>query len=144
MDDYDAYLYSIDDDQEFVEEGESDNDILDNLDEDQVHTETAVVLAPASSPTTRQGESGDEKQSKASATALKSLAQCKMFVDIHLTLVALTFTMPSRALTEGGYHIAHACSNKPVNIVFGFSGFKGKQKEIIEAAFSGECACHDA
>ncbi|KAH0826214.1 P-loop containing nucleoside triphosphate hydrolase protein [Lanmaoa asiatica] len=101
MDDYDAYLYSIDD-IELVEEGESDNDVLDNIDEEQAHTDTAVVLVPASSPT-RERESGDEQQPEPSSTVLKSMAKC------------------DRVLTEK----------------FGFSGYKAKQKEIIQAAISG-------
>ena len=30
------------------------------------------------------------------------------------------------------------CGVKPIELAFGFSGYKGKQKEIIEAAISGE------
>ncbi|KAI9568465.1 P-loop containing nucleoside triphosphate hydrolase protein [Boletus coccyginus] len=101
MDDYDAYLYSIDD-LELLEEGESDNDVLDNIDEEQTHTDTAVVLVPASPPT-REEVGGDEKQPKPSSTVSTLMDKC------------------NRVLTE----------------TFEFSGYKGKQKEIIEAAISG-------
>ncbi|KAG8214332.1 P-loop containing nucleoside triphosphate hydrolase protein [Butyriboletus roseoflavus] len=100
MDDYDAFLYSLDD-PELFEEGESDNDVLDNIDEEQPHTDAAVVLVPASSPTRERGN-GDE-QSEPNLTVLKLMTKC------------------NRVLTER----------------FGFSGYKGKQKEIIQAAISG-------
>ena len=60
MDDYNAFLYSIDHPGGF-EEVERDNDVLDNIDEEQVHTNTGVVLVPASPPTTRERKGGDKK-----------------------------------------------------------------------------------
>jgi hypothetical protein len=82
MDDYDAYLYSLDD-PELFEEGESDNDVLDNIDEEQLHTDTAVVLVPASpSPPTRKGESGSEKRPEPSSTVSKSMRKCHRSVHI--------------------------------------------------------------
>ena len=102
MDDYDAYLYSIDD-LEIKEE--SDNDVLDNIDEEQAHADTAVVLVPASSPTRcSERESGDEKQPKPSSTVLKSMTKCNRSVDILSSLVAYTSIMRSRVLTESVYH----------------------------------------
>lgn len=80
MDDYDAYLYSIDD-PELSEEGESDNNVLDNIDEDQFHTDTAVVLVPASPPT-REGESGNEKQPEPSSMVSQSMRKCNRSVNI--------------------------------------------------------------
>ena len=102
MDDYDAYLYSIDDSDAF-EEGESDNDVLDNIDDEQVHTDTAVVLVPAS-PLTREGDSGDEKQPEPSSTVSKSMGKCNRSVDMQSALVAHTSTMRCRVLTESAYH----------------------------------------
>lgn len=94
MDDFDAHLYSIDDEPELFEEGESDNDVLDNIDEEQVHPDTAVVLVPASSPT-RERERGDEKQSEPSSTVLKSMMMCNRSVLISSSLVAHISTMRS-------------------------------------------------
>ena len=101
MDDYDAYLYSIDDTE--IEEGESDNDVLDNIDEEQAPTSTAVVLVPASSPT-RERESGDEKQLKPCSTTSKLITRCNRFVHVSLSLAARALTMHSRVLTESACH----------------------------------------
>jgi hypothetical protein len=82
MDDYDAYLYSLDD-AELFEEGKSNSDVLDNIDEEQLDTDTVVVLVPASpSPPTREGESGNEKQPEPSSTVLKLTRKCNRSVDI--------------------------------------------------------------
>jgi len=102
MDDYDAYLYSIDD-LELLEEGESDNDVLDNIDEKQVHTDSAVVLVPASPPT-REEVGGDKEQSKPGSTASNLMDKCNRSVDICSTLVAHNLTMRSRVLAESVYH----------------------------------------
>ena len=83
MDDYDAFLYSIDDPEDF-EEVESDNDVLDNIDEEQAHTDTGVVLVPASPPTTRERpESGDEEQPKPGLTVSKSMEKCDRCVNLY-------------------------------------------------------------
>lgn len=93
MDDYDAYLYSIDD-PELFEEGESDNDILDNIDEEQVHTDTTVVLVPASSPM-REREAGDEKEPEPNSTVAKLITKYNRSVDTSSCLIAQTSCIQS-------------------------------------------------
>ena len=85
MDDYDAFLYSIDD-SEPSEEVESDNDVLDNVDEEPMHTDTAVVLVPASSPTTVERDNDDGKQPGTSSMVSKCMSKCNRFVNVHSTL----------------------------------------------------------
>ena len=86
MDDDDAYLESIDDLDPFEEEGESDNDVLDNIDEEQadIHTDIEVIQT---SPPMHQRETGDEKLRTPISTTSDLMKKCDK--SVHALLSSL-------------------------------------------------------
>lgn len=138
MDDYyDAYLYSIDG-PELFEEGESENDVLDNIDEDKVHADTPVVLVPASQPT-REEQGDDEKEPEpTSSTVSKLMMRCNRSARVSLSRPH-TYTQVIQSIDQKCVSYMRRVSGVvPINLEFGFSEYRGKQGEIIQAAISGE------